>query len=316
MFLWQNQGKDGVNVKVKEKKNRLLIVDDEKVNLKILTHMLGAEYTIYTATNGTEALEKAREYKPDVILLDIIMPEMDGYQMLSELKKCRMTQGIPVIFTTGLNTPEDEEKGLSLGAADYIVKPFRSTIVVLRVRNQIQILNHLRAIEQMSMIDPLTNMPNRRCFDERLNMEWKQAIREQPPISLLMTDLDRFKSLNDTYGHQQGDMVLQMVAKALSRSFRRPGDFAARWGGEEFAILLPNTPITGAMDVAEKIRAEVELTHTLNADGSEIKITISIGANSSTPVLGCSIDDFIYKADKALYAAKETGRNKVVHTSL
>jgi len=294
-----------------EKENSLLIIDDEKTNLKILTHILGQEYTIYTATNGTTGIKIAKEYLPDLILLDIIMPELDGYQVLSELKQNEKTKKIPVIFITGLDSEKDEEKGLALDAADYITKPFSALIVKLRVRNQIQMINQLRTIEYMSMHDQLTKIANRRSFDERLHLEWNQAIRELTPISILMADLDKFKILNDTYGHQQGDTILQMVAKIFPRSLRRPGDFAARWGGEEFAILLPNTPLDGALDIAEKIRADVEKTDFPCTDGSTLKVTLSIGVNSQAPVQDSSIVHFLSSADKALYAAKQAGRNRV-----
>jgi len=298
---------------MKEKKNTLLIVDDENANLKVLSHILGSEYTIFTATNGTSAIEKTKEFLPDLILLDILMPDMDGYTTLGEIKKDEAIQKIPVIFITGLDSEEDEEKGLSLEAADYITKPFSATIVKLRVRNQIQIVNQMRTIERLSMIDQLTNLPNRRSFDDRLNMEWKLAIREQTTINLLMIDLDFFKQLNDTYGHQLGDVVLQKVAEILPLSFRRPGDFAARWGGEEFVVLLPNTHLDGAIELAEKIRTDVEKMPIKTANGLEIRITLSVGINSLTPGLESSIDAFISNADKALYMAKDAGRNKVIH---
>jgi len=298
---------------MEEKKNTLLIVDDENANLKVLTHILGSEYTIFTATNGTSAIEKAKEFLPDLILLDILMPEMDGYATLGELKKNEATKKIPVIFITGLDSDEDEEKGLSLEAADYITKPFSATIVKLRVRNQIQIVNQMHTIERLSMIDQLTNLPNRRSFDDRLKMEWKQAIREQTPISLLMIDLDNFKILNDTYGHQQGDLVLQKVAEILPKSFRRPGDFAARWGGEEFVVLLPNTALDGAIELAEKIRTDIEKMPVKTAKGQGLNVTLSVGINSLIPESETSIDAFISSADKALYKAKDAGRNKVIH---
>jgi diguanylate cyclase (GGDEF)-like protein len=298
---------------MEEKKNTLLIVDDENANLKVLTHILGSEYTILTATSGASAIEKAKEFLPDLILLDILMPDMDGYTTLCEIKMSEDIQKIPVIFITGLASDEDEEKGLSLDAADYITKPFSATIVKLRVRNQIQIINQMRTIQCLSMIDQLTNLPNRRSFDERLNMEWKQAIRERTPISLLIADMDNFKYLNDTYGHQHGDIVLRKVAELLPRSFKRPGDFAARWGGEEFVVLLPNTPLDGAVELAEKIRADTEKMSIKAADGSEIKLTLCVGVNSLIPGNGTSIDVFFANADKALYMAKDSGRNKVVH---
>ena len=294
------------------KKNSLLIVDDESVNFKILTNILGNEYTIYTASNGASAIEKTREYHPDMILLDILMPDMDGYQILTAIKSSEDICHIPIVFITGLDSDEDEEKGLSLDAADYITKPFAPTIVKLRVRNQMQIVNQLRTIEHLSMVDQLTNIPNRRSFDARLKVEWKLAVREQTPISLLMLDLDKFKRINDSYGHLQGDMVLQTVASLFVKSFKRPGDFCARWGGEEFTVLMPNTHLDGAIDVAEKIRSEIEKTTMPSLDSSEIKVTISIGVASLVPNLNNSVDNFISAADKALYAAKEAGRNKVV----
>jgi diguanylate cyclase (GGDEF)-like protein len=295
-----------------EQKNTLLLVDDEKSNLKLLTQILGAEYTIYTAVTGETAVEKAKEYIPDLILLDILMPGIDGYETLSELRKCAKTQKIPVIFITGLGSSEDEEKGLSLDAADYITKPFSSMVVKLRVRNQIQIVNQLRTIERLSMIDQLTNIPNRRSFDERLCAEWNRALREQKPISILMLDIDKFKDFNDTYGHQLGDVMLQAVANILSRLSRRSSDFAARWGGEEFAILLSNTQSVSALDIAEKIRADIEKEEIPCAGNTIINVTASIGVNTQIPAQADSIDAFISGADRALYAAKEAGRNRVI----
>jgi diguanylate cyclase (GGDEF)-like protein len=295
-----------------EKKNSLLIVDDEKVNLKILSHILGEDYIIYTATNGLNAIEKAIECQPELILLDIMMPGIDGYETLAKIKADDKIKHIPVIFVSGLDSHEDEEKGLALSAVDYITKPFSARIVKLRVQNQMQIIDHVRTIENISMKDQLTQIANRRCFDERLQMEWKQAIREQTPISILMMDLDRFKILNDTYGHQQGDIVLQMVAEMFPKSFKRAGDFAARWGGEEFVALLPNTCIEGAMEIAEDIRADIEKTELVSSCGAALKITISIGVNSIIPMQNSPVDSFIFGADKALFEAKETGRNRVI----
>ena len=297
------------------KKNTLLIVDDENANLKVLTHILGADYTIYTATNGLNAVQKARELQPDLILLDILMPEMDGYETLSTIKKTEEINKIPVVFITGLDSVEDEEKGLSLDAADYITKPFSAPIVKLRVRNQIQIVNQLRMIERLSLVDQLTGIANRRSFDSRLIVEWKQAIREQTSLSLLMMDLDKFKDLNDTYGHQQGDLVLKKVAEIFTMSLRRPADFTARWGGEEFIVLLPNTPLEGALDVAENIRTDIERSPIMFSDGTVIRITVSIGVASIFPEKSSSIDVFISNADKALYLAKDAGRNRVMHTT-
>jgi diguanylate cyclase (GGDEF)-like protein len=293
-------------------KNTLLIVDDESVNLKVLNHILGQDYTIYTASNGESAIVKAKELLPDLVILDVLMPGIDGYETLSEIKKCEETSHIPIIFITGLNTDLDEEKGLSLDAADYIMKPFSATIVKLRVKNQIKIVNQMRTIEHLSRIDQLTNLPNRRSFDERLNLEWKNAKRELTPISLLMIDIDHFKHVNDTYGHHKGDIVLKEIAKIIPSAFHRPSDFAARWGGEEFAAVLPNTQSEGAMELAEKIRVLIEEAEITLEQGLSIKKTVSIGVNTVVPQQQDIADLFITKADLALYAAKDAGRNKVI----
>jgi diguanylate cyclase (GGDEF)-like protein len=273
---------------------------------------LQAEYTIYTAKDGETALKKAEKYLPDLILLDIVMPGMSGHEVLAALKSTDKIGDIPVIFITGLNSSDEEEKGLMLGAVDYIQKPFKATIVNLRVHQRIQIINQTRAIERLTMFDHLTGMPNRRSFNSRLDEEWRRAVREASPITLLMLDVDRFKSFNDTYGHQEGDVVLQKVAEAVSRTLKRPADFAARWGGEEFTVLLPGTDGGGGLNVGEQIRANVENTPVPLPDGSFTKVTVSIGVNTMLPAPDSASDQLILGADNALYAAKDAGRNKVL----
>ena len=292
-------------------KNSLLIVDDEKSNIIALTRLLSSEYTIYAAKNGHDALELANERLPSVILLDVLMPEMDGYEVIATLKHSVRTRNIPVIFITGLDNPGDEEKGLSLGAADYIVKPFRSMSVQLRVRNQIQMLNYIRIIEQLSMTDQLTNLPNRRNFDERIRLEWDRAIRDKTPISILFADLDEFKKYNDTYGHQQGDIALQTLARVFTMEFKRSVDFVARWGGEEFVVLLTNTDGSSAYRIAERLRAHAEYTEIPLSNSELTKMTVSLGINTILPTPGECVEDFISNADKALYLAKKEGRNRV-----
>ncbi|MDR2966254.1 MAG: diguanylate cyclase, partial [Treponema sp.] len=276
------------------------------------THILSPDYTVYAVKNGLDAILAAEKHLPDIILLDIIMPgNMDGFAVIDALKKSEATQEIPVIYITDLSNPDDEEKGLSLGASDYIPKPFFPAIVKLRVQNQMKMLNQLRTIEQLSMMDQLTNLPNRRNFDNRLNKEWDAARREKMPLSLLVMDVDRFKNYNDTYGHQQGDVALQVVAKIITQLLKRPTDFASRWGGEEFTALLPHTELTGAMNIAEDIRCTVENTEISHSNGSKSKVTISIGVNTKIPERDSPLEDFISRADKALYKAKEDGRNRV-----
>jgi len=295
-----------------KKKNSLLIVDDENANLKVLTHILGAEYTILTASNGLSAIEKAKDYKPDLILLDILMPEMDGFQTLYEIKKIEDIHRIPVIFITGLDSDKDEEKGLALDAADYIIKPFNASIVKLRVRNQIQIANHLSTIEHLSMVDQLTDIPNRSSFYERLKTEWEKAMNERKSLSLIMMGIDKFRDVNGTYGHKHGDFVLQTVVKFFPLEFKHPSDFTARWSGDEFVVLLPDTQIGNAVEIAEKLRSDIENAEIHCDPGFSVKITVSIGVNSVIPGREGSIDAFISDADKALCAAKKTGGNKVI----
>ena len=291
--------------------NKILIIDDEKSNLLYLHTVLRPEYAVYAFKDGVEALEKVESVQPDLILLDIVMPGMDGYEVLAALKAREDTQSIPVIFITGQDSKADEERGLSAGVADYIVKPFSAAVVKLRVGNQIQIVNQLRTIERMSMTDPLTGIANRRSFDRKIAVEWRRAFREKHSLSLLMIDVDRFKVYNDSYGHQQGDVVLQSVAHILRTYLRRPADFTARWGGEEFAVLLPATEAQGAVTVAESIRASVEKTPIPLPDGAATSVTVSIGVNTVQPAQSDVDPAFVDSADTALYAAKEAGRNKV-----
>jgi diguanylate cyclase (GGDEF)-like protein len=295
----------------KKKQNSILIIDDEKSNITALTSILNVEYKVYAVRDSREALVTAEEDMPDVILLDIIMPDLDGYEVLAGLKSSEKTRDIPVIFITGLDSTEAEEKGLALGAADYISKPFHSPIVKLRVHNQIKMLEQYRMIERLSMLDQLTELPNRRNFEARLRSEWGRAMREQMPISMLMIDIDKFKNYNDTYGHQQGDAALVAVAKTLPEALRRPSDFAARWGGEEFIVLLPNTDQKGALDVAEHLRKLIEELDIPAPDDLITKVTLSVGIKTQTQDPDCTIDKFLMDADEALYEAKNTGRNRI-----
>jgi len=289
----------------------VLIVDDENANILALTQILGQEYIVYAAKSGPDAIEVANEYLPDVILMDIIMSGMDGYEVIAELKCTDKTRNIPVIFITGLNTFKDEEKGLALGAADYINKPFSPAIVKLRVRNQIRIQNYIETITRLGMTDELTSLPNRRSFDERMRLEWGRAMRDKKNISIIMLDIDKFKDFNDTYGHQHGDDILKTAADIFKCSVRRSGDFVARYGGEEFVILLSDTVQSGAAEIAERIRKEVEDTVIPFTDGKTARITVSIGVNTEIPTTNSISEFFIKRADDALYAAKNGGRNRV-----
>ncbi len=297
---------------IRDEEFTILLVDDSRFNLEILNHILNSEYSIIIAKTGREALEKAAGEKPDLILLDIVMPDISGYEVLVALKGNDDMRDIPVIFITGLKSDEDEEKGFRLGAVDYITRPFNHAIVKARVATHIKIVQQMRAIEQIGKLDGLTQISNRRGFDEHLLMEWSRAIREQEPLSVLILDVDKFKTYNDTYGHLQGDKMLKSLAKVLKIALKRATDFAARYGGEEFVAVLSNTPLKGALLIAERIRNGMEKMIVPDIDGNPTSATVSIGVACSIPTKDDDMSAFLERADRALYRAKETGRNKVV----
>ncbi|MDR1901001.1 MAG: diguanylate cyclase [Treponema sp.] len=290
----------------------ILIVDDEKVNLAVLNRILSDEYRIFIAKSGETALQLIASEKPDMILLDVILPDINGFDIIVKLKEKPDTKNIPVICITGSDSEADEEKGFRLGAVDYIMKPFSSSIVKARVRTHMEIVRQMRAVERLGLTDPLTNISNRRSFDDRLNMEWRRAIREKKPISCLMIDIDNFKNYNDTYGHQQGDILLKKIAKIFSSRARRPADLPARLGGEEFGMLFPDTDGEAAVSIAEGIRSDVEALRVPIAGGEGVSAaTISIGVVSAAPGRNAPVKDFISLAGEYLYAAKRAGKNRV-----
>jgi len=294
------------------KKDKILVIEDSRINQEVIHRILGDEISMILVNNGNEALEKAIHEQPDLILLDIILPGLSGFDVLADLKKNDLTSSIPVIIISGQSKPEDEVKGLKLGAIDYITKPYNDLVVKTRIETQLNIMKQMRTIEELGFVDMLTNIPNRRQFDRFLTREWNRSIREKTPVALLMIDVDHFKIYNDTHGHQQGDVALQTAADAIVASLKRSIDIAARWGGEEFAVLLPNTKLDGAVKVAEEIRANVEKASIPYGDGAEShKVTISIGVSSMIPSSENYIAKLITQADKALYKAKDTGRNRV-----
>lgn len=295
----------------KNTKPNVLIVDDEKSNLKILSEILKQEANILIAKNGVQALTKARELEPTLILLDVVMPEMDGFDVITALKADDKTHGIPVIFITGLSDVEHEEKGFTLGACDYIQKPFHASIVKARVKLHLQLARQCRLLEELANIDPLTSLANRRKFSQVLEYEWSAAKREKTCLTILMLDIDSFKPYNDNYGHPMGDEVIQKVARVLNEQFNRPRDFVARYGGEEFVVLLPNTPgeqVQAKMQsCCDAVRA-LELKHEYSETGV---VTVSIGGASCYPCHEISILQAVEAADAHLYLAKGSGRNQV-----
>lgn len=291
----------------------LLIVDDEPGNIKILLELLRSEYKIRVSNNGEKALKIAlSEEPPDLILLDVMMPELDGYEVCRRLKNDPRTKKIPVIFITGKIGEQDEIQGFKAGAVDYITKPFSSVVVKARVKTHIELKQYRDYLENRSLHDGLTGIANRRCFDEHLENAWNFACRETSPLSLILIDIDHFKLFNDNYGHQAGDVCLTQIAQKLSAFLKRKIDLIARYGGEEFGCILPKTMLDNANMIAERFRADIlslQIPHAYSSTGNYV--TISQGVATIIPTKDSSPSRLINAADEALYRSKESGRNKV-----
>lgn len=327
----------------------LLIVDNHLDNVRSLSCLLSESgYHIRKATSGEMALETIQIAKPDLVLLDVRMPEMNGYEVCQQLKANPNTCDIPVIFLSALNSTHDKVQAFAVGAADYVTKPFQAEEVLARVRHQITILRQQQQLlqqqqqlaiqnyqlrqeiqqreqveaklqqansdlQRMATMDSLTQIANRRCFDQTLEHEWQRLSREQQPLSLILCDIDYFKQYNDRYGHPAGDVCLQQVTQAIAKCIKRPADKVARYGGEEFAIILPNTEPEGAVAIAESIRAtlaSLQIPHIGSAVAAYI--TLSFGIACVIPTLDSTYAKLISTADTALYQAKRQGRDRLV----
>jgi diguanylate cyclase (GGDEF)-like protein len=290
---------------------RVLVVDDAMENIQILHGALRDEQEVLFALDGARALELARAQQPDLILLDAVMPDMDGYALCRELLTSPETAGIPVIFVTALTSPEDETRALEAGAADFISKPVNAAVVRARVRTQLTVKRQRDALRAMILVDALTGAANRRAFDERLDAEWRRCGRTDLPVTLLLVDIDHFKLYNDHYGHPGGDATLVQVAVAMRRAAGRSQDLVARYGGEEFAILLPQLDAQGAGGVARRLMAELDhmaIPHA--ASPTAPVLTVSIGIACMVPGELSFPADLIQVADALLYQAKAGGRNQ------
>jgi len=230
----------------------VLVVDDEQLFLDFLSSIIDQEHAVLTADNGAQAIEIARKFCPDLILLDVEMPDLHGFDVLRALKADPITADIPVIFVTATNSASAEVKGLAIGAVDYITKPLVPIIVSARVNSQLELKAQRDFLRQLAALDGLTGIANRRAFDEALSMEWRRSQLNESQLSLIFVDIDHFKAYNDSYGHLEGDDCLKRFAGALEKCLQRPGDIFARYGGEEFVCLMPDTDIEGTKDVAEK----------------------------------------------------------------
>jgi diguanylate cyclase (GGDEF)-like protein len=290
---------------------RILVVDDAMENIQILHAALQDEHEVLFALDGTRALDLARTQRPDLILLDAVMPDVDGYTLCRELLAAPDTADIPVIFVTALTSPEDETRALEAGAADFISKPVNAAVVRARVRTQLTVKRQRDALRALILIDALTGVANRRAFDERLDAEWRRCGRNGLPVALMLVDIDHFKLYNDHYGHPGGDATLVQVAGAMRRAAGRSQDLVARYGGEEFAILLPQLDAHGASGVARRLMAELEhmaIPHA--ASPTAPHLTASMGIACMIPGEHSFPADLIQVADALLYQSKAGGRNR------
>ena len=312
-------------------KSNILIVDDSLDNIELLaTILVNSGYNVLTSDSGALAIETARNNVPDLILLDISMPEIDGLKVCQILKKNDSTKNVPVIFLSALKEIEIKTQAFDSGGDDYITKPFHFKEVLIRVKNQIEksrlhleleqkniILERKNSqLSKLATVDSLTQIANRHCFDEFLKREWYRGIRDRFPLSLIFADVDYFKLYNDRFGHYQGDICLQNVARAISKTVNRPADLVARYGGEEFAIILPQTSANNALYVAEKIRLEVKKLGLPHPESSITDIvSLSLGVSSIVPSSQYKIEQLFVIADKALYRAKMQGRDRSYYKS-
>jgi len=291
---------------------KLLLVDDQPVNIQTLYQIFADDHEVFMATSGEQALALCRDKQPDLVLLDVIMPDMDGLETCQRLKEDADTADIPVIFVTSQNSPEEETHGLEVGAVDFISKPVNPAVVRARVKTQLTLKAQTDALRMLASLDGLTGVPNRRIFDERLDAEWRACRRSGSPLSLLMVDVDHFKLYNDHYGHLDGDQCLKAIASALASSVERGRDMLARFGGEEFVCLLPDTDLEGAKHIAEKLRQAVEglaIPHVESKTAATV--TVSLGVATTAECDALEPPDLLKVADEQLYLAKQSGRNRV-----
>ncbi|TAK92031.1 MAG: diguanylate cyclase [Burkholderiaceae bacterium] len=306
----------------------LLLVDDNPGLIQVMGRILSGQGKIRFATNGLVALQLMRQSPPDLVLLDAEMPGMNGYEICIEMKADPLLADIPVIFVTAHSEIEFELKVLEIGAVDFISKPISEPLLLARVKTQLHIKRLTDELRRIATVDPLTELVNRRKFDQTLESEWQRSLRHSEPICLLMIDVDHFKLFNDRYGHPAGDDCLRRVARALSSVTQRPADLVARWGGEEFAILLPNTDRAGAQSLAQEALEAVSnlaIRHEDSTVATHVTVSLGIGCYDETsacwappvaqprsePAAKRTASDLVHAADQALYAAKQLGRARV-----
>ena len=289
----------------------ILIVEDDGTIQALLSAVLGSDWVVHTAGSGEAALLSVAEHLPDIVLLDIGLPDMDGLEVCRRFKANPRLEQIPVIFLTALTSGEYEIDGLQASGIDYITKPINPAVLKARIRNHLELKQNRDELVRLARTDGLTGLYNRRTFDDLLQREWQRLARTGEPLSVIMMDVDHFKLYNDTYGHGGGDSCLQRVASAAEGTLQRPADVVARYSGEEFVALLPETRLDGAIAVAEAIRAAVaslEIPHSSSKTAAHV--TLSLGAACTIPHADRDPTTSLELADQQLYAAKAEGRNR------
>ena len=296
---------------------RLLVVDDQAVNIQALYQAYSADHQVFKATGGEQALALCATNRPDLVLLDVVMPGMDGHEVCRRLKAEPATRDIPVIFVTAHNDEAAETLGLDLGAVDFISKPINPKIVRARVKTHLTLKAQSDLLRRWVYIDGLTGVHNRRHFDERLAAEWGRAVRGASALSVVLLDVDFFKRYNDRYGHQAGDDCLRRVAHSLKACLKRPGDLVARYGGEEFVCLLPGTPLAGALELAQQLRLRLREQQIEHADSTAAPVvSVSLGVCSKPQHSAGSAAALLREADAQLYKAKSLGRDQACGAEL
>jgi diguanylate cyclase (GGDEF)-like protein len=296
----------------------VLVVDDSRTLCRLLGNLLCPRYRVLTAENGEDGFALAVQCNPDLILLDIMMPDLDGLAVCRRLKGDFRTREIPVLFLTALGGEAEEMRALEAGGIDFILKPISPPVLAARVRNQLELKHQQDRLRNLSLLDGLTGIANRRRFDQYLEMEWQRCSRNGQPLSLVMGDVDFFKAYNDGYGHSRGDDCLRAVAKVFGMALRRPADLAARFGGEEFMCVLPETDQEGARIVADQIMTQMEdlaMPHAYSAIAGRVTVSVGI-ATATRPSLGRSWKTLVEEADMWMYEAKGRGRNRIVGCGL
>lgn len=296
---------------------KLLVVDDQPLNIQVIHQIFSADCQVFMAKSGAQALAICKDNPPDLVLLDVVMPDMDGFEVCAKLQADETTRNIPVIFVTAHTDASQETLGLATGAVDFISKPVNPAVVRARVKTHLTLKFQSDLLRQLVFLDGLTGVFNRRYFDQQLAKEWARATRNESALSVILVDVDFFKHFNDLYGHQCGDDCLKSIALALKTALRRPADIVARYGGEEFVCILPDTPFKEALAFAQHLEVlirAIEIPHAQSGTSPFVTISLGVASRVESEDLGVNTvgnpPDLVSLADARLYRAKSRGRGQ------